>query len=77
MIVYVSRTMLQLIESDEIDNDFETAQRMKNPRKYFRVMMNIKRKIGGGRFHFFGSRVMGVGTHDSDLDIFVGFRKFS
>lgn len=71
-----SDKMLQLINSDEIEEDFYGGLKMQNAR-YVRIVKNIRNKIRGGKFHFFGSRIMGIASPDSDLDIFIAFGKFS
>lgn len=63
--------MMELLNSGEIDSDFDNAQEMKNTWNYSRVVKSLKKKIFRCKFHFFGSRMMGVGSEESDIDIFI------
>lgn len=60
-----------LLDSHELDESFQEAQKLKDLRDYKMIRKNLSRKIYGAQFWFYGSRIMGVGDRDSDLDIFV------
>lgn len=66
-----------LLDSSALDEAFEEAQQLKDLRDYKQIRKNLSRKIQGAKFWFYGSRVMGVGDQDSDLDIFVDIGKQS
>jgi predicted nucleotidyltransferase len=59
-----------------VEDDFARAKELKNPSNYHRIVKNLKRKIFGGTYYFFGSRMMGVGKDDSDIDIFISVGEF-
>lgn len=61
--------------SSIIEEQYEDAQQLKNVGNST-IMRSIRQKIRGGTFHFFGSRVMGVGTEHSDIDVFISFGEF-
>lgn len=63
--------------SDEIFGDFRRAVSMKNPNQYDSLAKNLKKKFPLVNVHYYGSRMMGVGTSDSDIDIFVEFGECS
>lgn len=66
-----------LLDSHWLDEGFKEAQKLKDLRDYKMIRKNLSRKIYGAQFWFYGSRIMGVGDRDSDLDIFVDIGEYS
>jgi predicted nucleotidyltransferase len=58
------------------EDDFARAKELKNPSNYNRIVKNLMGKIFGGTYYFFGSRMMGIGKDDSDIDIFISVGEF-
>lgn len=69
--------LMSYADSDEIFGDFRRAVSMKNPDQYESLAKNLKQKFPSVNVHYYGSRMMGVGTSDSDIDIFVEFGECS
>jgi hypothetical protein len=59
-----------------VEDEFARAKELKNPNNYNRIVKNLKRKIFGGSYYFFGSRMMGIGKDESDIDIFISVGEF-
>jgi predicted nucleotidyltransferase len=73
----MEQEMDDLLYGNVIENDYQKAQELKCLDNYDGIVRNLKRKIFGCEFYFFGSRVMGVGTEESDIDIFVCYGESS
>ena len=67
--------MKTLLRSNYVDTAYQRALELRDTSMYQGIVKDLKKKIGGGQFHFFGSRMMGVANDDSDIDLFIGFRK--
>lgn len=62
--------MTDLLFGREIDIDFKNALNMKSA-DYSRVISDLKRKIYRSEYHLYGSRMMGVATQQSDIDVYI------
>jgi hypothetical protein len=67
--------LLYLLENVEEDYDF--AQELQNSSQYYDIEYDLQDRLplDHPTFYFFGSRSMGICSHGSDLDIFIGFGK--
>lgn len=65
---------MNFADSFELDQAFKRAREMKNA-NYANIANNLKSKLVAN-IYFYGSRLMGVATEGSDLDIFVETRKY-
>lgn len=63
--------ILNYARSNDIQVAFERAHFLKNQNNYNQIAENLKEKVYGAKIHYYGSRIMGVGTNDSDIDIFL------
>lgn len=66
---------VQFAKSYEMQRSFEQAEKWKDEDQYASIEENLRRKIFGATFYFYGSRVMGVATENSDLDIYIEMGK--
>lgn len=68
--------ILQYARGSEMQEAFDRANFMKNPNNYKQIGENLKKKVYDAKIHYYGSRIMGVGTNDSDIDIFIEVGEF-
>lgn len=68
--------ILQYARSSEMQEAFDRANFLKNPNNYNQIARNLQKKLFCADIHYYGSRIMGVGTNDSDIDIFIEVREF-
>lgn len=66
---------VQFADSSEMQRSFEQAAKWKDEDHYASIEWNLRTKIFGGTFHFYGSRVMGVATENADIDIYIDMGK--
>lgn len=59
----------------KVNSDFKNVQDRKKVKNYIKIKRNLNRKIENDGIFFYGSRMMGVSSSDSDIDVFIRLGK--
>jgi hypothetical protein len=73
----MEQVMNSWLNGNVIEKDYQKAQDLRCVCNCGGIVRNLQSKIFGCEFHFFGSRVMGLATDESDIDIFVSYGESS